>query len=165
MTSRRVIRFFRRLLPYPLFLMIFGYRDNPVALEKIRRDRLSIDLGGQASLQLYWKVLKTGRGPAVFLQVNGYEVVRFDCFGASDGHYHVRTMEWRRRAVQRLEMPEKTREDQIERALFEVEHNARWYLDRHPLSRVRNTKIDPRRLAAAVAEARETLACYAAKVA
>jgi hypothetical protein len=38
---------------------------------------------------VYWKILPIGKGPAVSLYAFGFQILRFDCFGATDGHFHL----------------------------------------------------------------------------
>jgi len=105
-----------------------------------------------------------GKGPAIILNIHGHEVAKFDCYGQDVGHYHIQVTEWRRKRVNILRLPETTREAQIERAIFELRNNARWYLDRHPLWRVRRVEMDRARLREATDQARALLRTYIGKV-
>jgi hypothetical protein len=51
-----------------------------------------------------------------------------------------------------IRLPEKTVEEQIERATFELQRNSSYYLQTHPRRKVRNTRLDEERLAAVCAE-------------
>jgi hypothetical protein len=99
-------------------------------------------------------------GPAVFLVVHGSEILKFDCFGYPAGHYHVATPYpygiWKGLAL-RILLPEKTREEQVERAIFELRCNAHYYLQTHPRRKVRNTHLDEKLFVTACAEARSTM--------
>jgi hypothetical protein len=57
----------------------------------------------------------------------------------------------------RIWLTEKTREAQIDRAMFELQHNSDYYLQTHPRRKVRKTKLDEQRLAAACAEMRRKM--------
>jgi hypothetical protein len=49
-------------------------------------------------------------------------------------------------------LPEKTIEDQVERAMFEMQRNWSYYLGSHPWPKVRNTRFNQERLTAVCAE-------------
>ena len=60
------------------------------------------------------------RGPAVFLVVHGWEILKFDCFGFPAGHYHVATpypFGIRKGLQGRVLFPERTAEEQVERTI------------------------------------------------
>jgi hypothetical protein len=89
------------------------------------------------------------RGVCLVLVVHGSELMKFDCLG-SNGHYHVATPYpyGIGKALQgRIWMTEKTREAQIERAIFELQHNSGCYLQTHPRRKVRKTVFGRQRLA------------------
>ena len=89
-------------------------------------------------------------GPAAFLVVHGSEIIKFDCYGSPAGHYHVATPYphgIRKGLSGRIWLPEKTAEEQVDRALFELQRNANYYLQTHPRRKVRNTRISEQRLA------------------
>ena len=162
---RLLHRVVRRLVPYPFHVFLLRPKPDLVAQAQLRRDVVRLELGPQACLELYWKETDLGKGPALILAVAGCDVLRFDCFGAPGGHFHLQVMRWRRLGQKRLRLPELTRETQIERALFELQNNFQWYLDHHPLRRVRRTQIDPERMTEATDEARNILLSYAKKCA
>jgi hypothetical protein len=94
-------------------------------------------------------------GPAAGLVVHGSEIIRFDCVGHPLGHYHAaRAYPYgiRKGLAGELWLPEKTMEDQVERAMFEVQRNWSYYLTSHPRRKVRNTRFDQDRLAALCAK-------------
>ncbi|MDH3280737.1 MAG: hypothetical protein OEQ18_06385 [Gammaproteobacteria bacterium] len=97
------------------------------------------------------------------MNVHGHEAVKFDCYGQHAGHYHVQVGQWRRRHVNILRLPEPTREAQIERAIFELRNNVRWYLDQHPLRNVRKIELDRDRLHDATVQAHDLLHSYLEK--
>lgn len=151
----------RRFLPYPVHQFLLRPKSDLAQRAKDRRDVQRLQVGDKAFLELYWKDLESGSGPAVLLNVEGYEIVKFDCLGKQRGHYHIQVMEWRRLGEKRLQLPEPNRKQQIDRALFELSANSQWFLDHHPLPRVRNAKIDLGRMAEATDKARDILMSYA----
>ena len=58
-------------------------------IDQVRKDVEIIPIQPNLELVVYWKVLQVGRGPALILQAYGKEVLKFDCFGRDDGHFHV----------------------------------------------------------------------------
>jgi len=124
-------------------------RPAPQAPSSVRKDVLRYEIQPGAHLDVFWKVLKIGRGPAVSLYVHGEEVLKIDCFGEGKGHYHVNERQWKRklpRVVQRIYLPEPTVEAQIDRAVFELHHNALVYLQQNDDPRISRFVLDPERL-------------------
>src|SRR5262245_14455686 len=54
-----------------------------------RSDVEWIQVQPDVTLKVYWKILPIGKGPAVSLYVFEFQILRFDCFGARDGHFHL----------------------------------------------------------------------------
>ena len=133
----------------------------------VRKDVLRYEIQPNAHVDVFWKVLPIGRGPAVSLFVHGEEVLKFDCFGAGRGHYHVNERQWSRRVrgvVQRLYLPEPTVEAQIERALFELTTNLSVYLQQNDDPRIRAVVIDRERLQEVAHRMKATMLEYIRKV-
>jgi len=105
-----------------------------------------------AMLAVFWKNLPHGRGPAISLYVYQYEILRFDCFGGTEGHYHVETGLPQPR-VGRIEFPEQDMQAQIDRAHFELLNNTIMWQSFHPDCRVRALKIDEKKLRKALDDA------------
>jgi len=55
----------------------------------IRRDVEWIGVQPDVDLEVYWKILPIGKGPAISLYAFGFEILKFDCFGARGGHFHL----------------------------------------------------------------------------
>lgn len=127
-------------------------RANPPS----RHDLQVVPMGDDARLDVYWKDLDIGTGPAVSLVVRGEELLRIDCFGPDDGHMHAAFF-MPAGGEGRLYFPENTREEQIDRAVFEITRNLRYYLDRAVDPKVRETRLDPERVDAAAQEARRIM--------
>ena len=127
-----------------------------VAPEMKHRSRLvEFEIQEGCFLEAYWvdRVSTQGTrdlGPAVFLVVHGSEILKFDCYGPPVGHYHVATPYphgIRTGLVGRIWLPEESVEAQIDRSIFELCHNANYYLSTHPRRRVRQTVLREDRLA------------------
>lgn len=124
-----------------------------------RHDLQAVPLGGDAHLNVYWKQLDIGHGPAVSVVVHEEEILRVDCFGPDDGHMHAAFF-MPGSGENRLYFPENTREAQIERAVFEITTNLRYYLDRAVDPRIRAVELDSDRVADAAEEARRIMMGY-----
>ena len=108
-----------------------------------RRDVRRLAINSHAELHVFWKVLTRGRGPAFSLFVCGDEVLRLDCFGAGEGHYHTQFYCPDTPKRTRLHFYETTASEQVERAMFEVIRNLDYYLQRHPRKCVRKVQMAP----------------------
>ena len=127
------------------------------------RDRLKLvryDFQEGCFLEGYWidRIAPDGSeqvGPAAFLVVHGSDIMKFDCFDYPFAHYHV-AAPYPYGISQGLQgniwFPEKTVEAQIDRTVFELQRNAQHFVSTHPRRKVRNTRFDEVRLAAACAQ-------------
>jgi len=135
-----------------------GLYERPI------RDIVVYEIQSHVKVAVYWKALPNGGGPGASLYVYDEEVLRFDCFGAGRGHYHANlsTAGWGPKADEhRLFFREQAVAEQIERAGFELMTNVGYYLRRNRDPRVRDTVLDPQRLAAAVEQMKATMRDYA----
>jgi hypothetical protein len=164
-----VKRFLRKVIPAPVRRRLTAVvRDDVGPLRKAhdtslsyeerfphRNDVRRFDLGGGVELAVFWKVLPIGRGPAFSLHVGRAEPLKVDCFGLPEGHYHMEAPTPDGTKDDRIRLPEPTRRAQVERAIFEIERNGRYFLERSRFPEARKATPDPARVAAACAEARE----------
>ena len=121
-------------------------RPAPQAAPSVRQDVLRYEIQPSASLEVFWKVLTIGRGPAVSLYVHGEEVLKIDCFGEGKGHYHVNARQWSR------ELP------------GIVQRNAFVYLQQNDDPRIRRFVLDPARLREATERMKATMLEYMRRV-
>ena len=63
-----------------------GPEELDLAAGEIRHEVEWIRVQPDVDLKVYWKILPIGKGPAVSLYAFGFQILRFDCFGATDGH-------------------------------------------------------------------------------
>lgn len=106
----------------------------------------------QLSFLVYWKVLSVGKGPAVILKAFDQEILKFDCFGEKDGHYHI--------APQydfRIYFWEKSVEDQIERTIQELQTNGLRYLKNQADPKVNSIQPSPASYSKAILEVEKLL--------
>lgn len=125
-----------------------------------RQDVIFLPIGDYAELEIYWKLTKKGNGPAVILHILGKQVIRFDCFGEPNGHGHIYLIAPDKNCERRLNLPEKTVEAQIDRALFELSENANYWIPRHRNPAVRKIRLNSQKLSDAIAQARSTMLDY-----
>lgn len=102
---------------------------------QVRRDLKEIPICEDLSFLVYWKVLKIGKGPAVVLKAFDDEILKFDCFGQHDGHYHIAP-----NYNFRIYFFEKTVSEQIQRTLDELSANGLRYLGLQKDTRIRAIK-------------------------
>lgn len=122
----------------------------------VRRDIEVIDVDEGIEFVVYWKALEIGVGPALVVQTAAVELMKFDCFGGTDGHFHIapayRT---------RLAFVEDTVDEQIARTGRELRRNLGRYLAAHPRRAISTIALDQGRLDAAVDRAEELLRRHA----
>jgi hypothetical protein len=157
---------FKNLIPFSWhFYLEQKERANADAkAQQNRHDVVNFELSSAAYFQVYWKIYGMGRGPALALYIDHEEVLKFDFYGAGKGHYHSQAIQPSPCKHNVLYLPESTTEAQIERAIFELEHNLYWYLERHPLKTVRTFSIKKKKLQETLSQIRPILIRYAAIV-
>lgn len=131
---------------------------------QIRKDVINFEIEENIGLRVYWKTLEVAKGPSLIFYAYDYQILRFDTYINGQGHYHLQLIECQPQCKDRLLMPEKTVEGQIERAIFEIEKNLYYWLQRHPDQQIRTLKVNPTRLKVATQKAREKMLKYSAKV-
>jgi hypothetical protein len=132
--------------------------------DRIRKDVVDFQIDENVGLEVYWKVLNVAEGPSVIFHALGYEILRFDTYINGQGHCHIQLIECKPKCKERLFLPETTVEEQIERAIFELEKNLYYWLQRHPDRQIQLLKIDQTRLKIATEKAREKMLEYAEKI-
>lgn len=137
------------------------------SLKKINEERQShrqdikrFPLGNSAFFECYWKIYGIGRGPALALYINEEEVLKFDFYGRGKGHYHVQVSQPHNCRSHALFMVEQSIPEQIERAIFEIENNLDWYLERYPTQAIRSFRPQKYQLKSLSPEIRSTLLGY-----
>jgi hypothetical protein len=110
-------------------------------------------------LEVYWAdVRDVGRGPCVSLFVLLEEVMRLDCLGGTQGHMHINpdqislVVGWD--ITPRYFFPPGSRQDHIDRAVFEITTNCVAALQSNQMARVRNFPINKKALADATLQMR-----------
>jgi hypothetical protein len=156
----------KRLAPFPLQFYLNRSERARIdgKMRKHRQDMVNFPLGDSAYLQAYWKIYGVGRGPALALYIDSEEVLKFDFYGDEKAHYHVQSLHPAPCRHSALRMREKTIPEQIDRALFDLEHNLYWYLERHPLQSVRQFRVKKATLKATLDQVKPLLLSYVEKV-
>ncbi len=123
----------------------------------IRRDVEWIRIQPEVDLEVYWKILSIGKGPTISLYAFGFHILKFDCFGATDGHFHL-FLGWPSPTSEdRIWLPEPNATAQVERAMFELRRNVTYYLQRHSDQRVRCLRLQSEAWSTACTRAREKM--------
>ncbi|MCG2590043.1 hypothetical protein [Rhodohalobacter sulfatireducens] len=131
-------------------LIKLGLLDQPKG--QIRKDVEIIPIQPNLELVVYWKVLRIGKGPTAILQAFGNEIIKFDCFGKNDGHYHLAP-----NIVERIFFEEETAFGQINKTAKELVNNSQTYLERQQEDHIRNIKIDQEKFSNAVEMAKKKM--------
>lgn len=104
---------------------------NPVK----RMDLKEIEICDHLSFLVYWKILDIGKGPAVILKAFDKEILKFDCFGEKDGHFHIAP-----NYDFRIYFLEKTVSEQVIRTVDELKTNGLRYLNLQKEAEIRALK-------------------------
>jgi hypothetical protein len=120
---------------------------------RARRDLLRIAVQDGLVIDVFWKSLPIGRGPALSVFVCGEEFARFDCFGPDRGHFHLALFTPASVREHRLKFGERTATDQISRAIFEIDRNLAYYLERAANPAIRTFEVHRENLLAALPNA------------
>ena len=88
-------------------------------------------------IDVFWKSLQFGKGPALSVFIGGEEFAKFDCFGPDKGHFHLALFTPFPTSQYRIWFSEDLVAEQISRTIFEIENNLDYYLERaaNPVSR------------------------------
>lgn len=120
-------------------------------IEKIGRK--VIDIQDHVWVEVYWNKRpeggEVGPGPTASVYVFEEEVLRLDCFGGRQGHFHInpRQVLLAERAPARLCFPEGSYQDNFAEAAFQLENNLPAMLTMNRIGVVRSVKLDDARLA------------------
>jgi hypothetical protein len=120
---------------------------------RARRDLMRIAVHDGLVIDVFWKSLPIGKGPALSVFVCGDEFARFDCFGPDRGHCHLALFTPASVSEQRLKFAERTSADQISRAIFEIDKNLGYYLERAANPAIRRFDVHRESLQAALPKA------------
>jgi hypothetical protein len=118
-----------------------------------RHDLLRIAVQDGLVIDVFWKSLPIGKGPALSVFVCGDEFARFDCFGSDRGHFHLALFTPASVGQHRLKFAERTATDQIGRVVFEIDKNLAYYLERAANPAIRKFDLHRENLLAALPNA------------
>ena len=125
----------------------------------VRKDLERMTVCQGVRVEVYWKKLKFGKGPAVSLFMLDEEILRIDCFGYGAGHMHAAFF-LPGKGENRFWMYESTVAEQVARARFELSRNVHYYQCRVPNPRIRALKVDPQKMKEASEWAFERMTSY-----
>lgn len=100
-----------------------SFNSPSVLIPVERMDLKEIAICENLSLLVYWKILDIGKGPAVILKAFDKEILKFDCLGEKNAHYHIAP-----NFNLRIFFLEKTVKDQVNRSVAELKINGLKYL-------------------------------------
>lgn len=168
-------KFSKNIIPYPF--QFYLQKRRPSELHDYeRQDLVSFIVNDKVRLDIYIKgpeVATSGvielkdnkqaknmkQGIGLIVNAVGEEIARFDCYEGA-GHFHPVTISFSARSRTFLSFPEKTLLDQIDRAVFEITHNIDWYLQHHPIRKVRNIKVQKSHLRQVAKETKKKMQEY-----
>lgn len=162
--ARRIVRFIFRKLPaswrYQMHRDRYSIFEKQPSFRKVRQALYRIPLTENAFIDIFWKRLPIGIGPAASVVIYDHEILRFDCFGAGEGHLHASF--FLPAAVQetRLFFSESSIDQQIERAVFDLTHNLYYYTQRSPYNDVRTFWMDKAHLQVAGEQMQTKMQAY-----
>jgi hypothetical protein len=128
-----------------------------------RNDLQMVPVSDEVRLEVFWKDLAHGKGPAVSLFILEEEILRIDCFGSERPHLHA-SFFMPAEGESRLFMPEATVEAQIERAKFELCRNFGYYQARVLNEKIRQVQLAPAVMTESAERAASIMRGFAEKV-
>ena len=128
--------------------------------DSVRNDCRDLPVCEGVYVQVFWKKMSFGKGPALSLFVLDEEILRIDCFGEAAAHIHA-AMFLPNEGENRLWMPEATIPEQIERACFELYRNHQYYQCRVPNPQIRAIKIHREKMTGVSEHAHDLMAGFA----
>lgn len=161
MRAQLVTHLVPEALLYPIWRWYTSRRPRTVL--STASDRHIFDIQEGVRLEVYWarqshSPESLGPGPGASLFVRGDEVLRLDCFGGSQGHFHINPRQVGLTAqVARFFFPEGTYEDHIDQAAFELSRNLPSALAMNRDPQIRRVKLDNARLDEASMTMRKTM--------
>jgi hypothetical protein len=160
----------RKALVWKAFLRSTGSLGERWLRRTARQDWTRNTLAPGVDLVTYWldeQLGGGGTGTCIAVYCHGYEVLRFDCFGGTRGHFHITPFTpWTIFGCpeRRLHFREQTIPEQIEHALFEIAENLDFYLHLNPRRSIRKVRVEPAARREACEAARRQLHAHLANV-
>lgn len=137
-------------------LVPLGFLDQK---KTIRKDVEIIPIQKDLELVVYWKVLEIGKGPALILRAHKKEILKFDCFGKDDGHFHAAP-----NYGKRIFFDEQSAMAQIDRTTSELKKNAQSHLKNQKETEIYKMEIDQEKFIDAVEDARNKMIYFLEKI-
>ena len=139
-------------LPQPVLYKLWHLRrrGRPRTGDDNAMDIRMIHVQSGVRLEVYWNTNPLGPGPSASLYVLDEEVLRVDCFGGKTGHMHINPVQvnlplkWE--ITPQYFFPPGSKEDHIERAIFELTTNTLAALQTNQLARIRKFHIEKKNL-------------------
>lgn len=147
----------------PTWVVVALWRMRRVRTRRITgvtEDARTIFVQPGVELDVYWLQAPFGPAPAASLYVLGDEAMRLDCADGDRAHAHLSIAQAQLLSpgyTARLYFPPGPVAAHVERAAFEVEHNAPFAVATSLDPRLRRLRLDPERLRAAAAAMRAAM--------
>lgn len=139
----------RSRLVWKSFLRSTGSLGQRWLRRKVRQDWTCHAMAPGVDLITFWldaEIGGGGTGPCMSVFCLGHEVLRFDCFGGREGHFHIAPFTpWtllESKGHRRLQFRGESAREQIEHALFEITENLDFYLQLNPRRQIRRIRIN-----------------------
>ena len=119
-------------------------------------DCQTFEVQPDVTMEIYWVEPPVGPGPGASVYIGGDEVMRFDCFGSDQGHYHFNVRQSKYLPggeTTRILYPAGTVGDHIAHAVSDFQRNLDYARAMNLSGRIRRVELDPR----AIHRAAETL--------
>lgn len=104
----------------------------------------------EIDMEVYWLVFNNQAGPAASVYAFGDELMRFDCFGRENGHFHLNMRQsklYPGGGSARIYLSMGSVDDQIREAGFWLSHNLKYATTTNRSSRIRSLVVDAEALA------------------
>lgn len=104
----------------------------------------------EIDMEVYWLMVNKEAGPAASIYAFGDELMRFDCFGNENGHFHINMRQsklYPSGGSARIYLSKEGYAEQVREAGFWLSHNLKYCLTTNRSSRVRSLVVDAHTLA------------------
>jgi len=140
--NRYARRFLNGLSPPGGHRYLNYFNERRQRRSTVRQGVVTVPVRHALDVDVYWKELPIGRGPAAAVYAYGQEVARFDCFGAGRGHYHVFRGDFGNPDTGRVYFDQQQIESQIESTLDLICRQVPGILHKHVDPKIRSITVD-----------------------
>jgi hypothetical protein len=113
-------------------------------------------------LDVFWKILPIGKGPALSIFLHEQELLRFDCYGGGKGHYHLQFCEGG--IGRRHRLSGKTVAEQIDTIFLNLSDYLSLQIHQHTNPKLRHFSVNTEQLGIVCVQARHQMHDYVNQV-